>query len=549
MRHPFMKAPWLNIKEETLDEIESQMPQFLFYRREGRKRALCQCSACGNTGVAEISGKSGEAVLCPFCMEPVELKCSSRLRDDAPSLRRWINVIYFVNRGGSLWAVGCRIERTFYREECDAPWRSSMDVIPFEVWNFAPGTAEEYHQSYGLYGAYDGMDWYGPVKPREPQTGGMTGYNSYYLWQTGEIDGTDMRYWRYVHDTLHDDPFEDGEETSGIIRLLNAYAERPKLELVCKWGLMDIARDWVWRGKSNGRQVNWEANTPWEFLKISKADWGLYRKSPNASAGLLTANRRVFKLTVRDVLRIANQLGRTEYWIENATQITRRGIGLKDQIKYIKRQTGRVMDPVRKLSFWRDYMDMAERAGRDMRQKGALMPRDLFEAHDEMVEWGRLRAQEERERREAEALQKQQWEMEQARLGYRQRREKLRRKYEYRSGGLIIKVPEDGDEIIREGNVLHICVGGYAARHLSGKTTILFLRRERKPGTPYICIEISEKDDQIVQIHGYRNEWLGGGRRARNPEDRFRPFLSEWLGWVKAGSKRTGKASRKDETA
>lgn len=201
-----MGIEWLRIKKETLNEIESRMPQFLFYQRIDKKRKLCQCSACGNSGMAEVSGKSGETVLCPFCMEPVELKCSSRLSDEAPSLKRWINVIYFINRSGSLWAVGARLERTF-------------------------------------------------------------------------------------------------------------------------------------------------------------------------------------------------------------------------------------------------------------------------------------------------------------------------------------------------------CVGGYAARHLTGQTTILFLRRERKPGTPYICIEIQGKDNTIVQIHGYRNEFLGNGRRARKPEDRFRPFLSEWLGWVKAGSKRTGKASRKDETA
>lgn len=544
-----MGMKWPRIKEETLSEIASRMPQFLFYRRIDKKRKLCQCSACGNSGMAEASGKSGETVLCPFCMEPVELKCSSRLRDEAPSLKRHINVIYFINRSGSLWAVGARLERTFCREEYDAPWRSSMDVIPFEVWNFAPGTAEEYHQSYGLYGAYAGFDWYGPIKPREPQTGGITGNNVYSLWQTEELDKTDMRYWRAVHDAIGRDPFEDGIETSGIIRELTAYAEKPKLELVCKWGLLDVANEWVWSRRANGRTVNWKANTPWEFLKISKADWGLYRKSKNASIELLTANRRAFKLPVREVLGIADQMGRPERWTENATEITRRGIQLKDQIKYIKRQTGRVMSPAGKLNFWRDYLDMAEKAGRDMRQKSTLMPRDLFEAHDEMTEYAWLRAQAERERMEAYYREKRQKEMEQASREYRERREKLRKKYEYRSGGLMIKVPEDGEEIIQEGNVLHICVGGYAARHLTGQTTILFLRRERKPGTPYICIEIREKDNYIVQIHGYRNEFLGNGRRARKPEDRFRPFLSEWLGWVKAGSKRTGKASRKDETA
>lgn len=544
-----MGLEWLRIKAETLNEIESRMPQFLFYQRVDKKRKLCQCSACGNRGMAEVSGKSGETVLCPFCMEPVELKCSSRLSDEAPSLKRWINVIYFINRSGSLWAVGARLERTFYREEYATPWRSRMDVIPFEVWNFAPGTAEEYHQSYGLYGACAGFDWYGPIKPREPQTGGITGNNVYSIWQTEELDKTDMRYWRAVHDAIDRNPFEDGIETSGIIRELTAYAEKPKLELVCKWGLLDVANDWVWRRITNGRTVNWKAGTPWEFLKISKADWGIYRKSKNASIEILTANRRVFKLPVREVLGIADQMGRPERWTENATEITRRGIKLKDQIKYIKRQAGRVMDPVRKLSFWRDYLGMAEKAGRDMSQQGTLMPRDLFDAHDEMVEYARLRAQTERERMEAYYREEKQKAMEQASREYRERREKLRKKYEYRSGGLMIKVPEDGEEIIQEGNVLHICVGGYVARHLIGQTTILFLRRERKPETPYICIEIREKDNYIVQIHGYRNEFLGNGRRARKPEDRFRPFLSEWLGWVKAGSKRTGKASRKDETA
>jgi hypothetical protein len=55
-----MGMKWPRIKEETLSEIESRMPQFLFYRRIDKKRKLCQCSACGNSGVEEISGKSGE---------------------------------------------------------------------------------------------------------------------------------------------------------------------------------------------------------------------------------------------------------------------------------------------------------------------------------------------------------------------------------------------------------------------------------------------------------------------------------------------------------
>ena len=169
---------------------------------------------------------------------------------------------------------------------------------------------------------------------------------------------------------------------------------------------------------------------------------------------------------------------------------------------------------------------------------GAMMPRNLIDAHDEMV------ALERQLRDEIQAK-----ELQQRNAAYETRRKKLEKKYGYRSHGLMIKVPESAGAIIREGNILKICVGGYTERHLTGKTTILFLRRERKPDTPYICIELDNKD-RIVQIHGYKNENCGrAGKRPRNPREKFEPFLSEWLSWVKAGSKRTEKQIKEDATA
>ena len=35
-----MGMEWLRIKDETLNEIESRMPQFLFYQRIDKKRKL-----------------------------------------------------------------------------------------------------------------------------------------------------------------------------------------------------------------------------------------------------------------------------------------------------------------------------------------------------------------------------------------------------------------------------------------------------------------------------------------------------------------------------
>ena len=131
---------------------------------------------------------------------------------------------------------------------------------------------------------------------------------------------------------------------------------------------------------------------------------------------------------------------------------------------------------------------------------------------------------------------------------YTERMEALEKKYAYESGELMIRVPKSGAEIVEEGNVLHICVGGYAARHMEGKTTILFLRRRRKPDTPFICIEMN-KDNTIRQIHGYRNEHVGGNKRPQDPAKKFAPFLNEWLAWVAAGSHREKKKNTQEVSA
>jgi hypothetical protein len=104
--------------------------------------------------------------------------------------------------------------------------------------------------------------------------------------------------------------------------------------------------------------------------------------------------------------------------------------------------------------------------------------------------------------------------------------------------GLCIVVPEDDRQIINEGKTLHHCVGGYAERHMSGATTILFLRKEKTPHRSYITIEMCGKQgNDIRQIHGYGNEHKDGKRLA-SPQERHGAFIDLWLAWLKSGSKR-----------
>lgn len=532
------------IKQETLDEIEKQMPQYLFYEPHGKKERIYQCSGCHAKGIAVIPGKAGEKVRCPDCHERVTLKCGTRMKNHAPSTVNWVPVIYFKDMGGALAAVGCRVTRHFYRSSYEGQdWISDLEVENFEVYSFAPGYCDEWKKGTVRVDQWQ-YGWVLQKRPREPYPQGYGwGMNNtpdgYYIYQTDEIWKSAMKY--CAVDLYIDQPVEDGTWTYGVIKYLTAYCEQPKLELVCKWGLWDVAQDLVRDRKANGRVVNWKGNTPWEFLKISRTEWNAYRESTYGSVELLRCSKKL-KIPVITLLKICLQVNDyTENWGQKAIELQGRGVPLKRQVKYIEKTRdtyGGYRTFAGGLQYWIDYLSMAEQMGRDVSLTGAIMPRNLIEAHDEMVKLHVRFLQEQREK-----------DLQKKTAAYQKRKEKLEKKYGYRSHGLMIKVPESAEEIIREGNVLNICVGGYAERHLTGKTTILFLRRERKPDTPYVCIELDDKD-QIVQIHGYKNENCGKpSKRPRRPREKFGPFLAEWLSWVKAGSKRTEKEIKEDITA
>jgi hypothetical protein len=99
--------------------------------------------------------------------------------------------------------------------------------------------------------------------------------------------------------------------------------------------------------------------------------------------------------------------------------------------------------------------------------------------------------------------------------------DKERKTYEYEDDKYIIRLPKDGTEIVQEGNMHHICIGGYVSRHSTGGTNLFFLREKDAESLPFYAIEMNN-DKQIVQIHGFGNKWLGN-----NPE--AIPTVVRWL--------------------
>lgn len=147
-----------------------------------------------------------------------------------------------------------------------------------------------------------------------------------------------------------------------------------------------------------------------------------------------------------------------------------------------------------------DYIGMCQRMGVNLAEKANLFPRDVYRAHDAMVEHIRARRELERQRKREEAA-----------AGYNavweKRRKNIVRRYAFTAGGVTIRVPERMEELIDEGNAMHNCVGTYIKRVASGNTIVVFIREEEtneRLGT----MEISADGTRIVQARAAFNAKL-----------------------------------------
>ncbi len=94
----------------------------------------------------------------------------------------------------------------------------------------------------------------------------------------------------------------------------------------------------------------------------------------------------------------------------------------------------------------------------------------------------------------------------------RKKVDEKRKHYEHEDDNFIIRLPKDVNEIVAEGSRQSICIGGYTTRHSKGETNLFFLRRKNDETTPFYAIEM--RDNNIIQIHGFGNKWLGNNPEA-----------------------------------
>lgn len=549
------------LREGELEAINALFPAYLFRRRKTGELWTTCCHEhitagldCGDQGMRRAMREPHQrepknrwderqkpSMNCPFCGKPVivkELRYTGR-RENLSGYRRAVVLRW---HEGALWARAYDCSK-HYTAGYDLAGEPGYKLVG--VYRFQPGLVEETTRSwygnspFGDIVTQDGPLTRGRWKIHSPFTANADYGVSYDVIGLDEVQESPLRY-------CCREEFDVPKYR--LLEFLTACCFYPRqIEMLFKAGMGDVVHDLVERGVKHAAVIDWDTDNPAKVFGLNRQELKIF----------LGTNRNIEILELHKKLKGRVTIQACAEWMGMGLNIRRIfqaakkwGVAPERLIRYLTGYVGCAryggmsgLDAA--LHFWEDYLTAAEATGYPLHRENVLLPKNLGEAHDEATEKHRAvlqrqREQAERERRQAER-ERRQAERERlaaANAAYDERRVKLDRKYGFELDGLLIRAPISGAEVLDEGRALKHCVGGYADRHVQGYTTILFMRKAEKPDEPWLTIEMN--GNQLVQIHGYKNEGVHTmkGRFAPDPREVYREFLDSWMGWLKKGSKR-----------
>lgn len=461
-----------------------------------------------------------EPCACPFCgkVSPVKELGRTGKRDNLAAFRRAAVLRWY---RGALWAVGYYLKKSYQWENLltDEP---TVDLAA--VYRFVPGKAEA-ALTYNWWRPEwsDHVVLQGPLPRRykfpEPFKYCEEYGTSYDLVNAEEMDKSPFKWCGIQRFKL------EGLDYMRYLALCTAYPRQ--VEMLLKAGLKILVTDFCFFGKRNARVFNWDEPDPCKSFGLSKEELREFLANKPDPARLATykaLRRKGVKVTFWDLL----EMGQNGTYITVAPLLPPLRLSPARLTKYLKSELNEKTPYLSTLGqWWKDYIDAARVLGYDLTNPVFLLPKGLKYHHDRATKAAlaikKTKADEAQRERE------------------RKRLKTLAPKYTYSDGRWLIRPPVDAAEIVAEGKALRHCVGGYAARHVDGKTTILFLRDRANPGKPLVTIEMH--GTKLAQIHGWDDErsTCKANPTREDPRKLYAEFLDPWLEWVAGGSKRDKK--------
>lgn len=301
-----------------------------------------------------------------------------------------------------------------------------------------------------------------------------------------------------VENAIGGTPWEDlyrKVKSNFILDRIDFFAQAlryPCVEYLMKLGYKQIAVKVL--AKETDRVLNLKGTTAQKVLRVDPNFYGWMKG--NAEDPPLTLLRN-YQAAKKRKLRIGND---ALLWISQHNDGYTDAQELMDHLKEKTNKAIRYLMKSR-VKAWEylDHVKMMEELGISLNDSAVLFPRDFGAMHTELAGRRKVKRNKDAEKKLAKRTDS---------LGA----------WWYSALGLTIRPMLTADEIIREGNELRHCVGGYVDKYAEGGTILLALRQEEAPGTPWRTVEYAT-NGKLVQCRGYRN------RSPEDEQDRIDRFL------------------------
>lgn len=483
--------------EPYKEEIVDYFPQFVLYRRKGRK-TYCHCTNCHEdyidglpTGYepfvfsVDNSYKHNEVGVCSRCGAEVQLKSAGMSRQ---GYYKYCNFAIYKVVGAAVLIRCIRVIQRFY----DNSMEPDYGYIEKARYILEEGSAVQY------YNGYDHPDKCGNIYPKWKRKKSLPSepvfsYGGFY-----QI--ADKQYKVIGIEELRKSFLKYSVDISVIfgvpITFFSRIALHPQLEYIVKGGLTNIAKSYI--HSELRTRFNWRSNDLKKILHLDKNELKLFKEAHSTGYiyDLYIKFRKTLKVSSGEAIKYFQKFD-IDYWgldklSELSSEINKSPV---DLLKYLGKQS-ESLQPKRTTSalrIYNDYINECKELNYNLSDESVSMPKDIFRSHDRTSKLIKVKAERETE----EKLQK-----------MNKEREKFL--YTDEEKGIEVLLPDSVEAIINEGKVLSHCVGGYAKRHAEGVLHILFVRKILSPTVPFFTMEVST-DGEIKQLYGYKNNVVRNG--------------------------------------
>lgn len=520
--------PILEPPQEFRDWVWEQGMSFSrygIYKESSKGKAEFECTYCRKIGTVDrtkIRLRNNEKGKCPFCGSRVVYKARGKMPYQIVD-ERWFIYVDRQEKGFLLRYFNAkrRIKNDANIETSISKKRIEESLFEYSrcFWTFAGNAPVKESYEWGVYHQRGHSRWI-------PDEGNIACMES--ILYPGNLPQA------WEHTPMKYSALEILAQNMPSVALryedaMKMYLKFPKLEWICKMGLNQLTRDIVGKyGYSGVGKINFKGKTIYEILGLTKVNTRVLQAIDGNHYEL-----RLLQVAQKCGIQIKPEQLKEFYEIfECNTSLLEqkdRRISLHKLCKYIEKESERYpvgdkgrcwrysymryterTDPriERKRNMahdWIEYLGWCRELKYDLDNKFIYMPNNFKNVHDRVAEEYKTlqdkKAAAEKLRREKLAAKRM--------VQIKKAMEEIFTKndgvdaFRIRGKGLILVVPQSGDEIRKEGEALHHCVGTYVERVAKGETMILFIRQEEKPDEPYFTLEY--RGGKVIQCRGKNN--------------------------------------------